>query len=372
MESWRITVHRARRIALDLRDKGAGVLRDFAAWPVRGPRLADEIECVLSVLLAIGFAHFLQARNVGWAAFSGYMVIRAHVSESLRRGILRIVGTAAGAAVALLVASHIAMTPARLSVTLALIGGTTLYGALTDRRSYAWLFTGLTACMVLLDGTENPAESLHVFAQSRLIEVAAGTTASILVSAISTFTIRRRWPSGARSNSQPSASKLPIWHKAAARHALQGAIALSLIPWIWDWLGIKGLAQASITIMAVMLVPLASLSGSALSTSMKLRHRFIGCSVGALFATGILLVAGQLTLVMLIAVCVGVVVGRHIENGPLSIGYVGTQFALAFLVVLVPDTYTAIDPSVGLDRLTGVFCGMVLLEPVRIAFRQFL
>jgi uncharacterized membrane protein YccC len=60
-------------------------------------RRVDELECVVSVHLAIAFAHAIKAENVWWAAFSGYMVMRGHIAESVLRGILRIVGTVAGA-----------------------------------------------------------------------------------------------------------------------------------------------------------------------------------------------------------------------------------------------------------------------------------
>jgi hypothetical protein len=60
-------------------------------------RLVDELECALSVLLAILFAHMLHAANVSWAAYSGYMVMRGHVAESALRGVLRILGTCAAA-----------------------------------------------------------------------------------------------------------------------------------------------------------------------------------------------------------------------------------------------------------------------------------
>ena len=36
------------------------------------------------------FGHLVGARNISWAAFSGYMVMRGHVSETLWRGLLRI------------------------------------------------------------------------------------------------------------------------------------------------------------------------------------------------------------------------------------------------------------------------------------------
>ena len=64
-------------------------------WPDINARTIDEIDCVV-VLLAIAFAHLLDAGSVSWAAFSGYMVMRGHVSETFLRGFLRIVGTSAG------------------------------------------------------------------------------------------------------------------------------------------------------------------------------------------------------------------------------------------------------------------------------------
>lgn len=60
--------------------------------------------------------------------------------------------------------------------------------------------------------------------------------------------------------------------------------------------------------------------------------------------------------------------GRHIENGRGPVAYPGTQFTLAILVTLVPDSYAtaAIDP--GLHRLIGILVGSALMEPVLVAW----
>jgi uncharacterized membrane protein YccC len=361
-----------RKTIDDLRVLSAGIARDFASWPERGPRIIDECECVASVLLAIAAAHLLDVRNVGWAAFSGYMVIRSNFSESLKRGSLRVMGTAAGAALAWLLADRIMHSSILLSAALAAVGAVTLYFALIRRSGYAWLFAGLTFSMVLIDGMEHPGEALGVFARSRFIEVSVGTCASVLISAVSAVSIRR-WFLGPRSASVQDAPgpQLPLWHKAAFDNAMQSAIALGMIPWVWAWFGIEALSQSSVTILAVMMVPVASLSAAHHPATSKLIHRFIGCSIGGLLATGILLISRDSPLAMTLAVCIGVVVGRHLENGKLGLAYIGTQFALAFLVVLVPDTYFNVNIQPGLERLFGIVFGMVLLEPVRLAFRQF-
>jgi uncharacterized membrane protein YccC len=355
----------------DLRRLVAGLATDFRTWLRQGPRTIDEIESVASVLLAIVFAHLLDARNIGWAAFSGYMVMRAQFSESFMRGCLRIVGTALGAIAAWSLATYVVGSPLYLCLALGLVGWGTLYMALIGKRSYAWLFTGLTFAMVLIDGMAFPHASLEGFAQSRFVEVFTGTCAAVLVSGVSAVTVRRRLrvPQAQRA-AQAAARHLPIWHREAFLHALQGAIALALIPWVWTAFHIEGLSQSSTTIMAVMMVPLASLSVSSRAPSSRLLHRFIGCTVGGLLATGILLLAHPWPWLMVLAMCVGVAAGRHVENGKLGIGYIGTQFVLAFLVVLVPDSYASADIGPGVDRLIGILVGMLLLEPVRLAFRR--
>ena len=100
-----------------------------------------------------------------------------HLSESLLRGVLRIAGTTAGAAIALLLVPMLLPSLAAASLAGAAIGGLSLYGALTSRRAYAWLFVGLTFEMVLLDKLAHPGLAVVDFAETRLLEVIAGTVA---------------------------------------------------------------------------------------------------------------------------------------------------------------------------------------------------
>jgi uncharacterized membrane protein YccC len=67
---------------------------------------------------------------------------------------------------------------------------------------------------------------------------------------------------------------------------------------------------------------------------------------------------------MLVGTALGVAWGRHLENGNHGRGYVGTQFTLAVLVVLVPDSWDAARIAPGYDRLLGILVGMAVLEPV--------
>jgi len=343
---------------------------DFAAWPVSGDRFVDETACLAAVLLAIGAARALGIGNVGWAAFSAYMVIRPDLGETMHRGGSRVVGTAAGVMLAWLLAPAVAHSATRMGAALALFGGLCLYLALLDRRAFGALFAGMAFAMVLIDGMEFPGEALDVLARARFLDVCVGSGAALLVGAVSALTVQRR-PTAAQDRGQDIRRQaLRLWHRGAFMHALQAAIALASIPLVWRVFHVQSLSQSSTTILAVMMVPLLDVTASPHPASRKLKHRFIGCGTGALLATAILVLSHASPLVMTLAVCFGVLAGRHIENGALGIGYVGTQFALAFLVVLVPDNAALVDVHTGLARLSGIVVGMALLQPVRLLVRR--
>jgi uncharacterized membrane protein YccC len=299
-------------------------------------RAVDEGECVASVLLAILFAHLIGASNVSWAAFSGYMVMRGHVAESFLRGLLRIVGTAAGALLGLAVTPLVAGNVLLTSLALATIGGTMLYAALTGRRAYAWLFVG----------------------------VIAGTVACVAVSTLSTLTLRRVWPA------ERSAAAARIgWHPHAARHAAQGAIALLLLPGLGQWLHLPALAQGAVAIMAVMLVPVSSIGASGFRpVSRRLLNRVVGCVAGGALAAIFLFVGRGSAPILIAGTILGVAAGRHLENGKSAAAYAGTQFVLAILVALVPDSYDQAHIGPAFDRLLGTLIGMALLEPVLVVW----
>ena len=336
------------------------------AFVTPGPRMVDEIECVLSVALAIVLGHLFGARNISWAAFSGYMVMRGHVSESFKRGVLRILGTACGAAIAVATFPLLAPNVFALSAGLALIGWCSLYGSLTHRYAYGFLFIGLTYAMVVL-GYPSTWLDLLAFAHSRILEVFAGTTACVLVSTVSTLTLRQRWPAVLPPN-----VVIAGWHPDAAKHAAQAALAMALLPPLHELWRLPELAQAAVAIMAVMMVPVSRLGGGGLMpVSRRMLLRVVGCALGAVLAAIFLLIGRGSAPVLIAGSLLGVMVGRHIENSATAIAYSGTQFTLAMLIALVPDRYIDPDPDAGLARLAGTVIGIAMLEPVLAAFHVF-
>lgn len=324
--------------------------------------IISGIEPVASVLLAILLAHLLGATNISWAAFAGYAAMRGLASETLARGARRFGGTIVGGLLALVIVPFAAPYWPLAAIALFVFGAASIYAGLTTRYAYAWLFVGLTFAMVLLDKIEMPGVALPTFVQTRIIETGAGTFASVVVSLISSATLRRFWPATASAVTPPVR-----WHADAARHAVEGGLALATLAILSHWLAIPALASGAISIMAVMVIPLPNVSDNNLKpVTTKILHRFIGCALGAAFALVWLLLAHGAPVPLIVGTITGVFIGRWVETGNPAYRYIGIQFAIAVLIALVPDNYAHAEIRPGIERLTGIVIGMAILEPILI------
>jgi hypothetical protein len=228
------------------------------------------------------------------------------------------------------------------------------------------LSIGLTFVMIVLGYPQSPS-ALLALAFTRILEVFAGTSACVVISMVSTLTVRRQWP----AQRQPNLFVVG-WHADTARHAAQGALALCLLPLINVMWPLPELSQAAIAIMALMLVPVNGLGRSVLMpVSRRIGLRILGCAGGAALAGLTLLVAQGSATVLVAGSLLGVMIGRHIENSASSISYGGTQLVLAVLVALVPDSYISPNVHAGVLRLAGTIIGITVLEPILAAFHFF-
>lgn len=325
-----------------------------------GPRMADELACVLSVLLAIVLAQLADARMVSWAAVSALVLLKSDTLETLLRAVMRMVGTVIGAGLALLIVPFAVHSLALAVVSAGVVGTIGLYGMLTGRRAYAWFLFGLTFEIILLDKLASPHLDTLEFARTRLVEVGAGTLACVIVSLGATLFSGKGW----LANRKPRPDRMR-WNPQAARHAAQAGLALALLPALHQFTKLPELYQAAMTIMTVMIVPVAGIGQSGLvPVSQRLLHRAIGCVAGGLLAIAVLLLAHGNVAVIVAGTVLGLFIGRHLETGGKTTNYVGLQFSIAIITTLVPDSYAAIEPGVAVERLLGIGVGMALLEPV--------
>ena len=342
----------------------ARIRGELRALITPGPRMADEWACVASVLLSIVFAHLIGAKMIAWAAFTAYVLLKGDVGETLLRGVLRMTGTSIGILLAVLLVPVAANSLPLAMISAGVIGALGLYGMLTARRAYAWLLFGRTYVMILLDKLEKPALNTLDFAHTRLLEVAAGTAACTIVSITAALFARQKW-----LGFKPDKPRRITWNPVAARHAAQAGVAVAALPALHAIVGLRELASAGITILLVMIVPVSGIGTSGfVPVTRRLLHRAMGSLAGGALALGVLAIAHGNPPLLVAGTCLGIVLGRHIENGLPSVTYMGLQFALTVLIVLVPDSYENIAFEPALTRLASVFIGMIVLEPVLLAW----
>ena len=375
------------RIPLTVADLGgvlrpipASLFRDIRTLTLHGAGAREPLKAVLSVLMAVTVADALQLDDLVWAAFSGYMVMRADGSVVTRRGLMRIAGTVSGAVSGVVLAPVIADDPALLVVSLFIATWIGIFGSLKSRYSYAWVFFGITAGQVMTEALAAPDNVLH-FAATRVAEITVGTASCILVaslfsaSGMGAQTGTHIIASAARETSPASRVLSEAWfeaHRVLLEHATRSALAVALLPLVWRWFEIEEFSQTALTSFVIMFVPGAVVrEGRHRAIIERMIHRAAGCLLGSAVALASLSALGDTLLPSLLVLSVGVWVGHHVQNGRNGVSYVGTQFALGLLITLVQGPGPVTDITPGLERFVGILigvaadCGLIVFWPLK-------
>jgi len=345
----------------------AGFAQELREIRLDAPHSRQCMSAALSVALSVAIALVLHMDEVWWAAISGFMSSQATRPGSIRRSILRIAGTAGGAALALLAAPFTLNDHAICDLFLLITAWVAIYGVLSSRYGYAWLFSGITAIMVTLLAIIDPP-SMYRFAFFRTAEVAIGCASAVLFALI-------LGPDGPPDE----APSRPGWSDAldsgwpAALYALRCGVAVMLLPTMWSQLELPGVVQMAVSVAAVMAVPARSdgalTDGRAVAAHAL--HRLIGCFLGGL--AGFLLLALPLTqfLPWLIVLAVGVWIGTHIQASTRGVSYIGSQATVVYIVTLVQGWGPPSSILPGIDRFIGILCGVTILLLVSLLWWPF-
>jgi uncharacterized membrane protein YccC len=320
----------------------------------------------LSVLVAVGAATILNLDDLSWAAFSGYMVMRGSVAESIPRGLMRVGGTVGGALLGMMLASGAADSPPLLMAFLFVVSWIGTFQSLATKYSYAWLFFGLTAGMVVTEALAAPDSVVH-FAATRVAEVAVGTCSCLVVASLfSNEPVEKAQGIGSalwcgRLREVLSEDWLRK-HWPLLEHSTRGALAVGLLPLVWRWFGIEDFSQTAITSYVVMIVPLTAVRERRhLTIYERMAHRTLGCLLGGAVALLCVGFFGTGFGAMVLILTAGVWIGYSIQTGQEGIGYLGTQFTLGLLITLVQGPSPITDVTPGLERLLGIFIGSAML-----------
>jgi len=339
---------------------GSGVLalvREVRALSLEGPRARLATMAAASVALSVIAALALHLPDVWWAGISGFISTQATRPASIRKALLRITGTVAGALLGFVFAGWLAYDHAACCLALAIAGGIGIYGMAVSPHGYAWLFLGLTFVLVVLVTLVDPTQAFGL-AVNRTLEVAVGTAAAAIMAILMAPEGERAAPATTPGWRDPFGANWPN-----TMHAIRSGIAVGIVPLLWSTFNLPGLAAIATTMAAVLAVPQPRdhSSGQRARIVAKGAYRLLGCLVGGL--AGLALVALPLTAFVpwLMALFIGTWLFAWMQGSASGAGYVGTQAAVVFMLTLVQGFGPPNSILPGIDRLVGIVIGMSTL-----------
>lgn len=323
------------------------VAAELGRLRLAGPRAAAGSRAALASLAAILVALALDLDNPWWAGITGLVLVQQSATATLLRSIDRVIGTIAGAglgyAAAATIDDHLVFELVCVATT-----AFTVYAQARAQRSYAILLGGVTVLLVLFGSLQNPGEALHL-AFYRAAEIIVGVV-------VATF-IDITLSSGPQAPAPPAAAP-GIWSRPVdldlAAAALSGGIAVALIPPVWNGLQLPGLAQTPITAFVI-------LSALRKDPQRKAAFRALGCLVGGLYGLAMMPMVGDAFLPWLAALGCGLFVSGNLAHGETDASYVGVQSGVAMILAMVQGGSPSPDILSAIDRLAGIFGGIVLV-----------
>ena len=210
-----------------------------------GVRGTKALGAALSVALAAFVALILHSDEPWWAAISAWMMTGISLADALPRGVMRILGSIAGAAVAVLVLGLFAYDLLPFCLCLFTIAWLGLFGFAKSRHGYAWLISAITGNLVMLIALDQP-QTAFTIAVNRIADVTIGTAATLLV----TYLLPKiQDVASGNAASAPSSLPLLFWSRRQAReferwlsenwllilHACRGGLTVMVLPLLLHW-----------------------------------------------------------------------------------------------------------------------------------------
>jgi len=312
-----------------------------------------------SVVLATYLALLLEIQSPWWAAISAFMSLSSTGGGSLRRGMLRLTGTIAGALLGFIMARWLPYDHFAMYLFIAAVTMLGVVAMQVSPHGLAWMFLSITSILVLLEAIANPLQAASI-AYYRTFEVAIGVLSAIIVSNLVLGWHREPLPTA------------PGWrHLLGAQwpvvlHGTRSAIAVTAVMAIWMALEISQVVEMAITVAVVMAAPVVADGGLGTRHAVAVRslHRLLGCLLGGGVALLCLALDVESFVWWLGMIGVAVWIGMHIQVGPHGVGYVGTQAAFAFIVTLIQAEGPPDSIMPGVARFAGIVGGLAILMVV--------
>jgi uncharacterized membrane protein YgaE (UPF0421/DUF939 family) len=344
-----------------LREAAANLRQELAEIEFYSARGRQSAMSSIAVVGAVITAMLLRLDAPWWAAISAFVSLQATTPSSIARGLLRIIGTAMGATLALALCPWLIEDAVAISLVLFAVSTLGVLGFLVSSHGYAWLLGAVTVNMVLLAALGDPNSTLSV-ACNRVAEVTVGTIAAVLISILFT-------PSETNS---PTPAPRPGWSDLfgaqwpATQHALHAGLGVTLVPWVWNLLNLPSLSQTAVTVAAVMSVQSVSDDEALNRQQIMTRgmHRIFGCFVGGAAGVGALAASFENFLPWLATLAAGIWLCAHVKSSTRGIGYIGIQAGVVFIVMMIQQWGPPTGLAAGIERFVGITGGLLIIIAV--------
>jgi uncharacterized membrane protein YgaE (UPF0421/DUF939 family) len=347
-----------------------------------GVRGTKALGAALSVALAVFAALFLHSDEPWWAAISAWMMTGISLAEALPRAIMRIIGSTAGAALAVIILGLFAYDPLLFCLCLFAMTWAGLFGFGKSPHGYAWLMAAITGNLVMLIALDQPQMSFTI-AVNRAADVTIGTGATLLVTYLLPALPR---PPGTPPATSTNPLPLLFWSRRHARefdqwlhenwllilHACRGGLAVMVLPLLLNWLAPLGSSQLAVTSVAIMAIPTTAVAEpDGRTVIQRAVHRLVGCALGALLGLFVLHGVGENFFVWLLLLMAGLWLASQIQSGNTGVGYIGTQAGIAFILSMIQGQGPPVSIIPGIDRFAGIMAGLSVLLIITMAMSLF-
>jgi len=355
---------------------------EFRSLEPEGVRGTKALGAALSVALALLAALVLHSDEPWWAAITAWMMTGISLGDALPKAIMRLVGSAAGAAAAVMILGLFAYDPLPFCLCLFAMSWAGLFGFAKSPHGYAWLITAITGNLVMLMALDQP-QAAFTIAVNRVADVTIGAAATLLVTYLLPAV-----PDVPAARPATSATPFPLlfWSRRHARefdewlrenwllilHAYRGGLTVLVLPLLLNWLAPLGSSQLAVTSVAVMAIPTTAASEpDGRVVVERAVHRLVGCVLGALLGLLFLYGVGENLLVLLLLLMAGIWLASQIQSGNAGVGYIGNQAGIAFLLSMIQGQGPPVSPFPGIDRFAGIMAGLSVLLIITMAMSLF-
>jgi uncharacterized membrane protein YgaE (UPF0421/DUF939 family) len=153
--------------------------------PITGNMMAFALRNWLASMLALYIAMALQLDSPVWSWLTVWIVAQPTPGMVLSKSLYRVIGTIAGATIAVVLIALFAQTPDLFVLALALLVGACTVGSniLTNFRAYATVLAGYTAGIVASDSISAP-DQVFLIAMARASAILVGIACGVLVNSL--------------------------------------------------------------------------------------------------------------------------------------------------------------------------------------------